>query len=127
MSSSFFLLYTWQCHAALVNYFYHCLFSSSFHFVPLIHANGILLVPIFFSFYCLVPYYPPDFCLSQLMEVFSPAVQTSRRSKHKLMTESISNTTATNEQLRRLVMDCRATRDECMNAISNQLKGNCSY
>ena len=44
MSSSFFLLYTWQCHAALANYFYHCLFSSSFHFVPLIHANGILLL-----------------------------------------------------------------------------------
>lgn len=43
------------------------------------------------------------------------------------MTESISNTTSTNEQLRRLVMDHWATRDECTNAISNQLKGNCSY
>ncbi|CAD6234470.1 unnamed protein product [Miscanthus lutarioriparius] len=49
-------------------------------------------------------------------------VQTSRRSKHKRMTESISNTTSTNEQLRRLVMDRRATRDECTNAISNQIK-----
>ncbi|KAG0541216.1 hypothetical protein BDA96_03G477100 [Sorghum bicolor] len=50
------------------------------------------------------------------------SVQTSRMSNHKLMTESISNTIATNEQLRRLVMDRRATRDACMNAISNQLK-----
>ncbi|CAD6227878.1 unnamed protein product [Miscanthus lutarioriparius] len=56
------------------------------------------------------------------IRIRSSTVQTSRRSKHKLMTESISNTTATNEQLRRLVMDRRATRDECMNAISNQLK-----
>lgn len=38
------------------------------------------------------------------------------------MTESISNTTATNEHLRHLAMDRRSTRDECMNVISNQLK-----
>ncbi|KAL5672671.1 hypothetical protein ACJX0J_016977, partial [Zea mays] len=50
------------------------------------------------------------------------SVQASRRSKHKFMTESISNTTATNEHLRHLAMDRRSTRDECMNAISNQLK-----
>nr|ACL54339.1 unknown [Zea mays] len=50
------------------------------------------------------------------------SVQTSRRSKHNLMTESILKTTATNEQLTHLVTGRRATRDECMNAISIQLK-----
>ncbi|TKW19091.1 hypothetical protein SEVIR_5G475100v4 [Setaria viridis] len=50
------------------------------------------------------------------------SVQTSKRSKHKLMSESILNTTATNEQLRSLVMDQRARRDEYVNAISNQLQ-----
>ncbi|PUZ52796.1 hypothetical protein GQ55_5G002300 [Panicum hallii var. hallii] len=50
------------------------------------------------------------------------SVQTSKRSKHKLMGDSILNTTATNEQLRSLVMDQRARRDEYVNAISNQLQ-----
>ncbi|XP_039850947.1 kinetochore protein SPC25 homolog [Panicum virgatum] len=36
------------------------------------------------------------------------------------MGDSILNTTATNEQLRSLLMDQRATRDEYVNAISNQ-------
>ncbi|CAM0147873.1 unnamed protein product [Urochloa decumbens] len=48
------------------------------------------------------------------------SVQTNKSSKHKLMTDSISNTTATNEQLRSLVMDHKATRDEYVNAISGQ-------
>jgi kinetochore protein Spc25, animal type len=39
------------------------------------------------------------------------------------MGDSILNTTATNEQLRSLVMDQRARRDEYVNAISNQLQG----
>ncbi|KAJ1287278.1 hypothetical protein BS78_03G419200 [Paspalum vaginatum] len=50
------------------------------------------------------------------------SVQASKRSKHRLMTESISNATATNEQLRNLVMDQRARRDEYLKAISSEIK-----
>ncbi|TVU37046.1 hypothetical protein EJB05_19013 [Eragrostis curvula] len=49
-------------------------------------------------------------------------VQTSKKSKYKLIDESISNTTATNERLRSLVMEQRQRRDECTKIISNQLQ-----
>ncbi|CAO1947399.1 unnamed protein product [Urochloa humidicola] len=48
------------------------------------------------------------------------SVQTCKRSKHKLMSDSISSTTATNEQLRCLITDHKAKRDEYANAISGQ-------
>ncbi|KAF8646878.1 hypothetical protein HU200_065684 [Digitaria exilis] len=50
------------------------------------------------------------------------SVQTTKRSKHKLMGESILNTTATNEKLRSLLMDQRARKEEYVNDISNQLQ-----
>ncbi|WVZ67239.1 hypothetical protein U9M48_016347 [Paspalum notatum var. saurae] len=50
------------------------------------------------------------------------SVQTSKRSKHRLMSESVSNASATNEQLRNLVVDQRARRDEYLKAISNEIK-----
>ncbi|OEL36855.1 hypothetical protein BAE44_0002123, partial [Dichanthelium oligosanthes] len=50
------------------------------------------------------------------------SVQTSKRSKHKLMGDSILNSAATNEQLRSLAMDQRARRDEYVKAISSQLQ-----
>ncbi|TVU22504.1 hypothetical protein EJB05_32206 [Eragrostis curvula] len=45
-----------------------------------------------------------------------------QKSKYKLIDESISNTTATNERLRSLVMEQRQRRDECTKIISNQLQ-----
>ncbi|KAK3166626.1 hypothetical protein QOZ80_1AG0048250 [Eleusine coracana subsp. coracana] len=48
--------------------------------------------------------------------------QASKRSTYKLISESNSNTTATNEQLRSLVVEHKAKRDDYTNIISNQLK-----
>ncbi|XP_062232477.1 kinetochore protein SPC25 homolog [Phragmites australis] len=50
------------------------------------------------------------------------SIQRSKKSKYKLISESISNTTATNEQLRSLVMDQTARRDKYADIISNQLE-----
>ncbi|KAG8053788.1 hypothetical protein GUJ93_ZPchr0001g29830 [Zizania palustris] len=47
----------------------------------------------------------------------SSAVQVSKGTKYELTRESISNATATNEQLRTLVIDQRARRDEYRHAI----------
>ncbi|KAF0933641.1 hypothetical protein E2562_018874 [Oryza meyeriana var. granulata] len=50
------------------------------------------------------------------------SIQVSKKTKCELTRESISHATATNEQLRSLVVDQRARRDEYANAISNQLE-----
>uniref|UniRef100_A0A0A9G7D3 Kinetochore protein SPC25 n=1 Tax=Arundo donax TaxID=35708 RepID=A0A0A9G7D3_ARUDO len=48
------------------------------------------------------------------------SIQRGKNSKHKLIGESISNTTATNEQFKTLVTDQRARRDEYINVIPKQ-------
>uniref|UniRef100_A0ACD5XEJ0 Uncharacterized protein n=1 Tax=Avena sativa TaxID=4498 RepID=A0ACD5XEJ0_AVESA len=50
------------------------------------------------------------------------SAQVKKGSECKLTTESISNATTTNEQLRSLVSDQRARRDEYANVISHQLE-----
>ncbi|XP_015696348.1 kinetochore protein SPC25 homolog [Oryza brachyantha] len=50
------------------------------------------------------------------------SIQVSKMTKYELTRESISRATATNEQLRSLLMDQRARRDEYADAISNQLE-----
>ncbi|KAL5223625.1 hypothetical protein ABZP36_010264 [Zizania latifolia] len=52
----------------------------------------------------------------------SSAVQVSKGTKYELTGESISNATATNEQLRSVVVDQRVRRDEYANVMSNQLE-----
>ncbi|VAH70284.1 unnamed protein product [Triticum turgidum subsp. durum] len=50
------------------------------------------------------------------------STQLKKESECKLTSESISNATATNEQLRGLLLDQRARRDEFANVISHQLQ-----
>uniref|UniRef100_A0A0D9VAW2 Kinetochore protein SPC25 n=1 Tax=Leersia perrieri TaxID=77586 RepID=A0A0D9VAW2_9ORYZ len=50
------------------------------------------------------------------------SIQVCKRTTYELTGESISSATATNEQLRSLVMDQRARRDEYAIVISNQLE-----
>ncbi|KAL6613723.1 hypothetical protein ACP70R_035993 [Stipagrostis hirtigluma subsp. patula] len=57
---------------------------------------------------------------AQLAESLS--IQASKRSKYKLIEESISNTAATNEQLKSLIVDHRTRIDKYRSDISNQLE-----
>ncbi|XP_048548317.1 kinetochore protein SPC25 homolog, partial [Triticum urartu] len=50
------------------------------------------------------------------------STQLKKESECKLTSESISNATATNEELRGLLLDQRARRDEFANVISHQLQ-----
>uniref|UniRef100_A0A0E0KCU1 Kinetochore protein SPC25 n=1 Tax=Oryza punctata TaxID=4537 RepID=A0A0E0KCU1_ORYPU len=50
------------------------------------------------------------------------SIQVSNKTKYDLTSQSITNATATNEQLRSLVTDKRARRDEYANVISSQLE-----
>ncbi|KAL5221295.1 hypothetical protein ABZP36_026008 [Zizania latifolia] len=50
------------------------------------------------------------------------SIQVSKGTKYELTGESISNATATNEQLRSVVVDQRVRRDEYANVMSNQLE-----
>ncbi|KAI5004645.1 hypothetical protein ZWY2020_031888 [Hordeum vulgare] len=49
--------------------------------------------------------------------------QLKKESECELTKESISNATGTNEQLRRLVLDQRARRDEFAEVMAHQLQG----
>jgi hypothetical protein len=59
---------------------------------------------------------------ADILQIIS-AVQQKKGSECKLTSESISNATTTNEQLRSLVSNQRARRDEYANATSHQLQG----